>query len=136
MSDVRWWDHDPDERPIPVDAVAAPVERAAEEIVEQERRALMREDTQPTLETLASLQAAASQGGRRVASVSATSLGVALLIAGCIVMFLLGWSAGSKAPAAGDHSVAEATSMKQVLDSYDRSIPGIASEENKEVSEK
>lgn len=136
MSDVRWWDHDRDERPIPMDVVAAPVERAAEDIVEQEHRALMREDTQPTLQTLASLQAAASQGGRRVASVSAASLGVALLIAGCIVMFLLGWSAGSKAPAAGDRSVAEATSVKQVLDSYERSIPGIASEENKEASEK
>lgn len=136
MSEVRWWDHDPDERPIPVDAVAAPVESAAEDIVEQERRALMREDTEPTLQTLASLQAAASRDERRVASVSATSLGVALLIAGCIVMFLLGWSMGSKAPAAGDPSVAEATSMKQVLDSYERSIPGIASDEHKEVSEK
>ena len=136
MSEVRWWDHDPDERPIPVDAVAAPVERAAEDIVEQERRALMREDTEPTLQTLASLQAAASRDERRVASVSATSFGVALLLAACIVMFLLGWSAASKAPTAGDRSVAEATSMKQVLDSYERSIPSIASEEHKEVSEK
>ena len=133
MSEVRWWDHDPDERPIPVDAVAAPVERAAEDIVEQERRALMREDTEPTLQTLASLQAVASQDERRVPSVSATSLGVALLLAGCIVMFVLGWSMGSKAPAAGDRSVAETTSMKQVLDSYERSIPGIASDEHKEV---
>lgn len=133
MSEVRWWDHDPDERPIPVDAVAAPVERAAEDIVDQERRALMREDTEPTLQTLASLQAAASQDEHRVPSVSATSLGVALLLAGCIVMFLLGWSMGSKAPAAGDRSVAETTSMKQVLDSYERSIPGIASDEHKEV---
>jgi hypothetical protein len=136
MSDVRWWDHDPDERPIPVGAVAAPVERAAEDIVEQERRALMREDTEPTLQTLASLQAVASQDERRLPSVSATSLGVALLIAGCLVMFLLGWSMGSREPTAGDRSVAEATSMKQVLDSYERSIPGVASEEHKEVSEK
>jgi hypothetical protein len=133
MSEVRWWDHDPDERPIPVDAVAAPVESAAEDIVEQERRALMREDTEPTLQTLASLQAAAPQGERRVASVSATSLGVALLIAGCVVMFFLGWSAGLKAPAASDHSVTGATSTKQVLDSNERSIPGIT---EKEVSEK
>ena len=133
MSEVRWWDHDPDERPIPLDAVAAPVELAAEDIVEQERRALMREDTEPTLQTLASLQAAASQDERRVASVSATSLGVALLLAGCIVMFLLGWSMGSKGPTAGEPSVAETTSMKQVLDSYERSIPGITSAENKEV---
>ena len=136
MSEVRWWDHDPDERPIPVDAVAAPVERAAEDIVEQERRALMREDTEPTLQTLASLQTVASQSERRVTTVSATSLGAALLIAGCIVMFLLGWSVGSREPAAGDRSVAEATSMRQVLDSSERSIPGIASEEHKEVSEK
>jgi hypothetical protein len=135
MSEMRWWDHDPDERPIPVDAVAAPVELAAEDIVEQERRALMREDTEPTLQTLASLQAAARKGERRGASVSATSLGVALLIAGCIVMFLLGWSAGSQARAVGDRSVAEATSTTHVLDSYERSIRGIANE-HKEVSEK
>lgn len=133
MSEPRWWDHDPDERPIPVDAVAAPVERSAEDIVEQQRRALMREDTEPTLQTLASLQAAASQGKRRGSSVSAASLGVALLLAGCIVMFLLGWSAGSRAPAAGDRPVAEATSLNQVLDSYERSIPGITNAENKEV---
>lgn len=134
MSEGRWWDHDPDERPIPVDAVAAPVERA-EEIVEQERRALAREDTEPTVQTLA-LQAATSRYERKIASVSAPALGVALLLAGCIVMFLLGWSAGSKPRAADGRSVAEATSMKHVFDSHERSIPGIASDEHKEVSEK
>lgn len=135
MSEVRWWEHDPDERPIPLDAMAAPVGRAAEEIVEQEHRALMREDTEPTLQTLASMGASASRSKTRFGAVSAISLGVALLIAGCIVMFLLGWSAGSKVPATTDRSVTEATSVKQVHGFHERSIPSAASAENKEVAE-
>lgn len=101
MSDDQrsWWDFDPDERPIPLAARAEAVANEAEEIVESQRQAIMRQDTDPTGETLAALRESAAPTPRLAIHLrpsSVTRVALALLAAGCVVMFGLGWMQGSE----------------------------------------
>lgn len=96
-----WWEFDPDERPVPLDASDQNAARQAEEIVESERRAIMREDTEPTLQTLAGLRGTAitvsrARGVRRPRG-SVRLLGSGLLLLGCVAMFTLGWAQAAAA---------------------------------------
>ena len=94
-----WWDFDPDERPVPLDPIAEAVAHKAEEIVESQRRAIMREDTDPTGQTLEVLReaAATASSGRGIDHRPAPlrPVAVALLSVGCVVMFSLGWVQGA-----------------------------------------
>ena len=99
MSEDRrsWWDFDPDERPVPLDPVAEAVAAEAEEIVESQRQSIMREDTDPTLQTLAALREAAASPvdeGLDRAPASLRRIAVALLSVACVAMFSLGWLQG------------------------------------------
>jgi hypothetical protein len=100
MSEDRrsWWDFDPDERPVPLDAIAEAVAAEAEQIVESQRQSIMREDTDPTGETLAALREAAATApvdeGLDRAPASVRRIAVALLSVACVAMFSLGWVQG------------------------------------------
>ena len=134
MTSPQWWEHDPDERPIPIDALAAPAQVAAEDIVEAERQAIMREDTQPTLETLASLRRTSSAADARQPRLN-PRLVTALLVVGCAATFCLGWSQGSRARAEATPAVTETTSKEGEREFNERSArskPG----DGKEVSER
>ena len=92
-----WWDFDPNERPIPLDPVVEAVADEAAAIVESQRRAIMREDTDPNGETIAALRMAVPAPRTRVIGgiVSLRRVAVALLSLGCVAMFLLGWVEGA-----------------------------------------
>lgn len=100
MSEDRrsWWDFDPDERPVPLGPIAEAVATEAEEIVESQRQSIMRENTDPTGETLAALREAAAtapvDGGLDRAPASLRRVAVALLSVACVAMFSLGWVQG------------------------------------------
>ncbi len=111
-----WWDAE-DERPVPLGAEAswaAPDE--AELIVNAEREAIIREDTEPNLVTLAQLAAVAQPQVRQSEGLavrrSAALAAVALLLVGCVAMFALGWSRGQEvvATSVGSRAVSESTS--------------------------
>lgn len=103
MSEDRfWWEFDPDERPVPLDPIAEAIAEEAEGIVESQRQAIMREDTDPTGETLAALREAAeaaSAGDADDGTGSLRPVALALLSVGCLAMFSLGWVQGAAARA-------------------------------------
>jgi hypothetical protein len=95
-----WWEFPDDEKPVPLgpgDAWEAADE--AELIVNVEREAIGREDTEPSLVTLAQLAAAAdrqvSPPGVSV-SRSTALVAVGILLLGCTAMFALGWHQGKE----------------------------------------
>ena len=116
-----WWEFDRDERPVPLGpegAWHAPDE--AELIVNAEREAIIREDTEPNLVTLAQLAAAppAPQKEPGIAvSKSAALVAVMALLLGCVAMFTWGWSQGRDVVAKGPSSVSESTSGEHLRDS-------------------
>lgn len=101
-----WWEFDPEERPIPMSPGQSwePADDA-ELIVNAEREAILREDTEPSVVTLAQLRAATEPSppqtgapmSRRVARLAAAGLAAA-----CAAMFALGWAQGRA------HAVTEA----------------------------
>jgi hypothetical protein len=99
----QWWEFDPTERPVPLGPDAQAVARAAESIVEAERVAIGRQDTDPTLQTLAAIESGAAGSHRpaddRHVLQSFLAPAVALLAAGCIAMFGWGWQEGARARA-------------------------------------
>ena len=105
MSEDRrsWWEFDPDERPVPLDPITEAVADEAEKIVETQRQAIMREDTDPTGETLAALREAAEAASAGNADDDGTGslrrVALALLSVGCLAMFSLGWVQGAAARA-------------------------------------
>ena len=115
-----WWEFGPDEEPVPLGPDAtwqAPDE--AELIVNAEREAIGREDTEPNLVTLAQLAAAAQPPQKwRGIEVRRSAAGVAVvaLVLGCVAMFALGWSQGKEvvAKALGRSSVSQSTSGEQL----------------------
>ena len=118
-----WWEFDHNERPVPLGpegAWHAPDE--AELIVNAEREAIIREDTEPNLVTLAQLAAVAQPPRKRqgiAVSKSAALVAVMALLLGCVAMFALGWSQGREVVANADRpgSVSESTSGEQLGDS-------------------
>lgn len=115
-----WWEFDRDERPVPLGpegAWHAPDE--AELIVNAEREAIIREDTEPNLVTLAQLAAAQPPRKRQGVAVSksAALLAVGALLLGCVAMFALGWSQGREVVATRSSSVSESTSGEEPGDS-------------------
>ncbi len=93
----EWWEFDPEERPVPL-SNAMDAAEAAEQIVEAERQSIIREDTDPTLQTLAALQqqhAPSPAAGDPPKSVLRVAL--LLLVAGCVGTFSLGWAQGASA---------------------------------------
>lgn len=111
-----WWDAEDGERPVPLGPEgpwAAPDE--AELLVNAEREEIIREDTEPDLVTLAQLAAPARPEVQReglAVSRSAASAAVALLLIGCVAMFVLGWNRGQEvlADRAASPAVLEPTS--------------------------
>ena len=108
--DPHWSEFDPEEKPVPLDAARWVAADDAELIVNVERQELIRQDTEPTTETLVML------AGRQVGDADRSgprlnlTVAVALLIAGCIAMFLLGWRQGEShrqavEGAMGPHSI-------------------------------
>ena len=116
-----WWDFDPDERPIPLSELAEAVANEAEEIVESQRQAIMREDTEPTGQTLAALQEAAAapapSGEKDRQPSSLNRVALALLAAGCAVMFGLGWVQGNEARAEARDRVTNTTNKDAPVES-------------------
>ncbi len=118
-----WWEFDHDEKPVPLGpegAWHAPDE--AELIVNAEREAIIREDTEPTLVTLAQLAATAQPPRARrgiAVSNSAALVAVVVLLLGCVAMFVLGWHQGRELVANGEapSSVSEPTSRDRLGDS-------------------
>ena len=90
--DPHWSDFDPEEKPVPLDPARWVAADDAELIVNVERQELIRQDTEPTAETLVML--AERHGGEASRPRLNLTVAVALLIAGCIAMFLLGWRQG------------------------------------------
>ena len=92
--DPHWSEFDPEEKPVPLDPARWVAADDAELIVNVERQELIRQDTEPTAETLVMLAGRhgceADPSGPRLN----LTVAVALLIAGCIAMFLLGWRQG------------------------------------------
>lgn len=118
-----WWEFGHDERPVPLGPERswhAPDE--AELIVNAEREAIIREDTEPNLVTVADL-AAPTHSPRQSHGIAVTkSAAVAatmVLLLGCVAMFGWGWSHGRQAVANADGpvSVSPATSADQQADS-------------------
>lgn len=115
-----WWEFGHDERPVPLGPESswhAPDE--AELIVNAEREAIIREDTEPNLVTLADLAAPAQspREGHGVAVTKSAAVAAAMaLLLGCVAMFAWGWSHGRHV---GDASVSvsESTSREQQVDS-------------------
>ena len=103
MSDDQrsWWDFDPDERPVPLDPIGEAVAIEAEAIVESQRQEIIREDTDPTGQTLAALREAAasplSGGDSEQEPASLRRVALVLLSVGCVAMFSLGWVQGAAA---------------------------------------
>lgn len=120
-----WWEFDPEERPVPMTPGQSwePADEA-ELIVNAEREAILREDTEPSVVTLAQLSAAAaprpSQTGvpmsRRAAGLAAVGLAAA-----CVAMFALGWAQG-RANAVTE-AVSPATHERQATVSLNGSDP-------------
>ena len=96
-----YWEFDPDERPVPLDEVAEAVATEAEAIVESQRQEIIREDTDPTGETLAALREAVAttspSGGTEQEPASVRRVALTLLSVGCVAMFSLGWVQGAAA---------------------------------------
>ena len=95
-----WWEFGRDEKPVPLGPEGtwhAPDE--AELIVNAEREAIIREDTEPSLVTLPQLAAAAErQVSRPGVSVTRSTalMAVGILLLGCAAMFALGWHQGKE----------------------------------------
>ena len=127
-----WWEFDPDERPVPLGSeVTWGASDEAELIVNAERGAIMREDTEPNLVTLAQLAAAAEPRHRQrrhrqrgiAVSHSVALFALAALLLGCVVMFVLGWNRGQQVTArpAAPSSVSEPTSHEHLSYSLESS---------------
>lgn len=115
-----WWEFSDDEKPVPLGAgVAWEAADEAELIVNVERQAIIREDTEPNLVTLAQLAAAAepqvSRAGIAV-SRSTALVAVGILLLGSVAMFVLGWQQGKEtlASRAAPSSVTQPTSDEQL----------------------
>lgn len=93
-----WWELDPQEKPVPLTPdQSRRVADEAELIVKAEREAIIREDTEPTIVTLAQLAAEAKpRPGRSGISVTrrAVAMAAASLFLGCVITFTLGWQQG------------------------------------------
>lgn len=126
-----WWGLDPEEQPVPLDPDQQwhPAHEA-ERIVNAEREAIIREDTEPTIVTLAQLAASAEttapRRGIEVTRAAALLAGTALLV-GCLVMFTVGWRQGrARVEARGAGSVTSTTSYETPKDSLkDSSIEAV-----------
>lgn len=110
-----WWELDPEERPVPLDAGGGwAAADDAELFVNLEREAIIREDTEPNLATLTSTGHDQRTIRRRALSVSRSGLAAAALslAIGCVAMFAWGWNQGA-AVAADRHqpSVGEESTM-------------------------
>ena len=91
--DPHWSEFDPEEKPVPLDPARWVAADDAELIVNVERQELIREDTEPTAETLVMLAGRHGDAHHSRPRLNLT-VAVALFIAGCIAMFLLGWRQG------------------------------------------
>ncbi|MCA1601964.1 MAG: hypothetical protein LC776_10105 [Acidobacteria bacterium] len=95
-----WWELPDGEKPVPLGPGHAwEAADEAELIVNVEREAIIREDTEPSLVTLAQLAAAAEpQVSRAGIAVSRPTALVAagILLLGCAAMFALGWRQGKE----------------------------------------
>lgn len=133
----QWWDPNPDEQPIPPDVIGRSVEDAAERIVEAERQAIMREDTEPTLQTLLSMRGPAMREAPHSSTQRPVLRGaIALLIAGCVGAFSLGWSQGAAARTSAADAVSEATVRQESVTSDEGSSTRTESRSAEEVSER
>ena len=133
----QWWEPEPDERPIPPDVIGRSVEETAERIVEGERQAIIREDTEPTLQTLLSIRAQAVRKVRDPRTDRKVLRGAAaLLLAGCVGAFSLGWSHGATAETKSPDPVTERTVRQQGVKSDEGSSTRTDSRSPEEVSEK
>ena len=95
-----WWELPDGEKPVPLGPGHAwEAADEAELIVNVEREAILREDTEPNLVTLAQLAAAAeSQVSRTGVPVTRSTalVAVGILLLGCAAMFALGWNQGKE----------------------------------------
>lgn len=133
----QWWDPKPDEQPIPPDVIGRSLEEAAERIVEAERQAIIREDTEPTLQTLLSMRSSVQQEVPEARTDRPVIRGaIALLVAGCVGAFSLGWSQGAVATTRTLDAVTEPTVRKQSVKSDEGSSTRTESRSAEEVSEK
>lgn len=124
MEPTPWWDFDPDERPVPLNADAEwAAADDAELIVGLEREAIIREDTEPTITTLAALKTKEKSRRRTPMSVprSAVLAAAVGLAAGCVVMFSLGWTQGAAVAADRPTSVGSTTERVDSQTSLDHS---------------
>ena len=133
----QWWDPSPDEQPIPPDVIGRSVEEAAERIVEAERQAIIREDTEPTLQTLLSMRGPAERDIPDSRTDRPVLRGaIALLIASCVGAFSLGWSQGAAARSNTLDAVTEPTVRQQSVKSDEGSSTRTESRRPEEVSER
>jgi hypothetical protein len=113
-----WWELDPEESPVPLDTDGWVAADDAELIVNLEREAIIREDTEPTLSTLATLNALGERHesrGLRVSHLSLMTAALSLLL-GCAAMFVLGWSQGSAPGAASQQDSVEKSALQSKRD--------------------
>ena len=80
----QWWDFDPSETPVPLTVDGQAVVEAAEQEVASAYEALAREETQP-------ISLPVTTPLRR----DSLGLSIALLLLGCLVMFVVGFRQGS-----------------------------------------
>lgn len=116
-----WWEFDPEERPVPM--TPGPADEA-ELIVNAEREAILREDTEPSVVTLAQLRAGTEPRPPQTGvpmSRRAAKLAAAGLAAACAAMFALGW-AQARANVVNE-AVSPATQERQAAVSLNGSDP-------------
>lgn len=146
MTDGSWWGSDPEEQPVPLvpdgqtpggphrhQREPSVIADEAERIVMASQDAMTREDTDPTLPFSfpSKVPGVASRLAWGARPVDRTA--VALLVLGCLVMFLMGWMHGSPAtdgshPSARDDprmsAVMGFTSLDRDLGSDDEAVLG------------
>lgn len=88
-----WWEFDPAEKPVPLGGAHWEAADDAELIVNAEREAIIRENTEPTIATMAAVS-----GSKRDPSLGFSSrsrpvalAAAVLLLTGCAAAFSVGW---------------------------------------------
>lgn len=94
-----WWEFDPEEVPVPSESLGWEAPDDAELIVNAERQAILREDTEPSVMTLPAVELSQEGHGSRISvgpsSRAAAITAVVLLVVACCAAFVAGWQRGS-----------------------------------------
>ncbi len=105
-----WWEFDPEEVPVPAKSLLWEAPDDAELIVNAERQAILREDTEPSVMTIPPVEAPrGGEGSGMSVSPLSRAAGIAaivLLVLACCAAFLAGWHQGAATAATSHGAVA------------------------------